>query len=257
VVSQYVNRKLTFLAALLVAALIGGWVVLTETPTSSQTPTPEEELAEKIEHFNAVRNQPPPMTQEEIDAKRDRHLANYETFKANYATWLDEFEASEVDLRSLLWEDDQEHLSGPLTLDEAVRGPTVTVVSGVVTSVDFRAHSGRPIQVAQLEVEETLAGTSERTIEFQVPGGPWRKQSGEVVVKYNPAVPLLLAGETAIVILDSLGSGALWHVPGCGGPERKAAYRANARGGAGGTRPRPRCRLPCRAPRGDCQELKA
>jgi hypothetical protein len=76
--AQYVNLKLTLLAALLVAALIGGWVVLSETPTSSQTPTPEEGLAEKIRHFNAVKNQPTTMDPTAIaekDARYQRQIA--------------------------------------------------------------------------------------------------------------------------------------------------------------------------------------
>jgi hypothetical protein len=214
--AQFVNLKPTLLAALLVAALLAGWIVLSQTPSSSQTPTPDERLAEKIRHFNAVKNQPPQMTQAEIDAKRDRHLASYEAFKANYAAWLDELEASEVDLRSLTWEDDQGNLTGPLTLDEAVGGPSRIVVSGVVKSIDFSAPNGTPVEVVRLDVEETLAGTPERTIEFHIPGGPWRKQSGEVVVRHNPALPLLFAGDRAIVIVDSQGGGALWPVPGWG-----------------------------------------
>jgi hypothetical protein len=206
--THYVNLKLTLVAALLVAALIAGWVVLTETPTSSQTPTPEEKLAEKIRHFNAVKNQPPQMTQAEIDAKRDRHLANYETFKAKRAAWLEEFEASGPDLRSLPWQDmEVDALPGPSTLDEAVRSSKV-IVSGVATSIDFNFDGPFPQAILQFKVDETYAGSPAETIEVSFIGGPSQRQSGEVIMLYDAPSPLLLPSDRAILLIHAGASRA-------------------------------------------------
>jgi hypothetical protein len=137
--AHYVNLKLMLFTGLLVAALIGGWVFLSQTPTSSQTPTPEERQAEKIRHFNAVKNQPPTMDPTAIAEKDARYQRQLAAFQEDHARWLEHFKTRGVDLRSLVWKEMEAHTRPPVsTIDEAVREAKL-IVSGTATHVDFSA----------------------------------------------------------------------------------------------------------------------
>jgi hypothetical protein len=200
--AQYVNLKLTLVAGLLLAALIGGWVVLSQTPKSSQTPTPEEKLDEKIEHFNAVKNQPPNMDPTAIAEKDARYQRQIATIHEDYARWLEDFQASGVDLRSLVWKEMEAYTRPPVsTIDQAVREAKL-IVSGSATQVDFSATGiGQPRTVVQFRVDEVLAGAADDTIEVTFTGGPMRDgRSGETVIGYYADSPLLLPGDEAVLI---------------------------------------------------------
>jgi len=161
---QYLNLKLTILAALLVAALIGGWAVLSQTPTSSQTPTPEERLAEKIRHFNAVKNQPPTLDPTAIAEKDARYQRQIAAFYEGHVTWLEEFKKSGADLGSLPWKEMEAYTNPPVsTIDEAVREAKL-IVSGTATHVDFSATGiGQTRAVVQFRVDEVIAGIASDT----------------------------------------------------------------------------------------------
>jgi hypothetical protein len=200
--AQYVNLKLTLVAGLLVAALIGGWVVLSQTPTSSQTPTPEEKLAE-IRHFNAVKNQPPTMDPTAIAEKDARQQRQIAASQEDHARWLEDFKTRDVDLRSLPWvESGAFYAPGPSTIDEAIR-EAKAIVSGTATQVDFRASGFSTAALVQFRVDDVIAGTTENLIELVLGGGPVRNHlNGEAAIAYNAPAPLLLLGDEAILILD-------------------------------------------------------
>jgi hypothetical protein len=201
---QYVNLKLTLLAALLVAALIGGWAVLNQTPTSSQTPTPEERLAEKIEHYNATKNQPPTMDPTAIAEKDARQQRQIAASQEEHARWLEDFKTRDVDLRSLAWlESGAFYDAGPSTIEEAVR-EAAAIVSGTATQVEFRASGFSTTALVQFHVAEVIAGTAEDVIELVLGGGPVRNlRTGEAALAYNAPAPLLLPGDEAILILNA------------------------------------------------------
>jgi hypothetical protein len=199
----FTSFKVTLLAGFLVVALIGGWVVLSQTPTSSQTPTPEEKLAEKIQHYNAVKNQPPTMDPTAIAEKDARQQRQIAASHEEYARWLEDFKVSGVDLRSLVWKEMEAYTRPPVsTIDEAVREAKL-IVSGTATHVDFSATGiGQPRAVVQFTVEEVLLGTADDTIEVTFTGGPMRDgRSGEPVIGYHAHSPLLLSGDKAVLIL--------------------------------------------------------
>jgi hypothetical protein len=203
VAKPYANVKLSLAAGLLVASILGGWVLLTETPTSSQTPTPEERLAEKIEHFNAVKNQPPTMDTTAIAEKDARQQRQIAASQEDHARWLEHFKTKSVDLRSLPWKEMEAFTRPPVsTIDEAVQEAKL-VVSGMATQVEFSATGiGQTKAVVQFRVEEVLLGTAGDTIEVTFTGGPTRYgRSGEPVIGYYAHSPLLLPGDEAVLIL--------------------------------------------------------
>jgi hypothetical protein len=189
----------TFFTALALFLVIGAAHLLSQSPAqiSSQSPTSDEKLAEKIEHYRQV-SQTPTMDPTAIAVKVaefDRHMAAQ---AQSYREWLDGFKASGVDPATLRRSDMAGlYASGPKTIDQAVSS-AVLIVSGVVTDVEFRAGDRLPQAFVTFEVKEVLKGQVGPTLNLVFGGGPMQAAHSEA---YKDAAlgqwdvePLILPG---------------------------------------------------------------
>ena len=172
---------------------------------SSQSPTSDEKLAEKVEHFRQT-SQTPTMDPTAIAARVaefDRQMA---ARADHYREWLEGFKASGVDPATLPRSDmGGLYASGPQTIDEAVSS-AVLIVSGVVTDVEFRAVDHWAQAFVTFEVKEVIKGEAGPTLNLVFGGGPMPAAHSE---SYKDAAlgqwdvePLVLPGDEAVLLLE-------------------------------------------------------
>lgn len=190
--------KFTFFVAITLAVLIGVSEVV------GQVASDDEKLAEKLEEFERTKNQPTmdPTAIAQKDASQQAAIA---AFQGVYKDWLEDFKKSGVDPRTLAWgELGGLYETSPETVDAAVRESRL-VISGVATSVDFRAGGSLPQTVVTFKVDEVLKGDVGGTIQLVFGGGPMPgpeiQNFEDARIGYWAVEPLLLPGDEAILLL--------------------------------------------------------
>lgn len=146
------------------------------------------------------------------------HVAEYEAAHArtrqDYIAWLEAFNASGTDPRTLEWvERDGFYDRGPDTIDDAVREAEL-IVYGRVVSAEFRPWPDGPESTiggdtfVQFLVERVLAGDVAPGDEIPLifGGGPMPLQDTpgappRPVISYYAVDPLMLEGDEAILLL--------------------------------------------------------
>jgi hypothetical protein len=139
----------------------------------------------------------------------DRQLAH-----ENYVNWLDDFNKSGIDPRSLeRLEEQVDFAPPPATGGEALKAATL-IVSGTATNVEFRPspHDVGEVIVTFAISDVASGNVSGDSITLSFGGGPHPvpESLGEphnAVMSYLPAAPLLLPGDQALLLLGPAASG--------------------------------------------------
>jgi hypothetical protein len=193
---RFGTYKITFLAVLVLAALLGGREVIGQVP--------DQKLKEKIQAYNSD-PKVPTLDPTQIAEKDARQQATIRQSKEAYAQWLEEFKNSGVNPVSLAWSElGGFYAPGPNSIDEAVREAKL-IAKGMATRVEFRVVGSSPQSVVTFRVDEVLAGQAEASIRLIFGGapipGPDTKNLADARIGYYAVEPLLLPGEEAILLL--------------------------------------------------------
>ena len=87
--------------------------------------------------------------------------------------------------------------------DEELRTKATSVVLARVAKVQYETHGGEPWTIVTLQIEKTLKGDSNSSIQFRVPGG-MQSIDGRTLVTRVDGVPDIKNRERGIFFLESL-----------------------------------------------------
>jgi hypothetical protein len=141
--------------------------------------------------------------------RADRQLAH-----ENYVNWLDDFNRSGINPRSLERLEEQVDFAPPPATGEEALKAAYLIVSGTATDVEFRPspHDVGEV-IVTFAIDGVVAGNvSGDSITLSFGGGPHPvpESLGEphnAVMSYLPAAPLLLPGDHALLLLGPASSG--------------------------------------------------
>lgn len=196
------RSRTTLLGLVALVSLFGASQVLSQT----SDPPPLEDKVRRIEELDKLPDVVDPTT---FAKQIQEHEEAAESARQEYIKWLDEFNRSGIDPRSLHREEiGGLSLPGPASVDEAV-GKADAIVSGTVVGVEFEPvpagpeSYARPWTVVRFKIAETIKGNGfgeEVSIVFG--GGPMLSPSHSApVLGYYAVEPLLLEGDSAILLL--------------------------------------------------------
>jgi hypothetical protein len=87
--------------------------------------------------------------------------------------------------------------------DEELRTKATSVVLARVAKVQYETHGGQPWTIVTLQIEKTLKGDSNSSIQFRIPGG-MQSIDGRTLVTRMDGVPEIKNRERGIFFLESL-----------------------------------------------------